>query len=125
MKVGSLLETKKNKRIITIDGGKSVEDAIRLMHEEKISGVLVTESGKTVGIFTERDVVRSYISKDGKKFKDIPLRDVMTATLISAGREDNVGDVMGLMVRNNIRHMPVMENGNVLGMLSIRDVIGL
>jgi CBS domain-containing protein len=124
MKVKGLLESK-GKEIVAINAGNSVEDAIRLMHSKKVSAVLVNENEKTVGIFTERDVVRSYVSKNGKRFREIPLKDAMTVDLITAGQEDNVGDIMAIMVRNNIRHLPVMENGSVIGMLSIRDVIGL
>ncbi|MEW6116269.1 MAG: CBS domain-containing protein [Nitrospirota bacterium] len=124
MKVKGLLESK-GKEIVSIDADSSVEDAIRLMHSKKVSAVLVNEREKTVGIFTERDVVRSYVSKNGKKFREIQLKDAMTSDLITAGQDDNVGDIMTIMVRNNIRHLPVMENGSVIGMLSIRDVIGL
>lgn len=124
MKVKGLLESK-GKEIVSIDAGNSVEDAIRLMHSKKVSAVLVNEKEKTVGIFTERDVVRSYVSKNGKRFREILLKEAMTSDLITAGQDDNVGDIMAIMVRNNIRHLPVMENGSVIGMLSIRDVIGL
>jgi len=101
-----------------------VEDAIQLMHKKKISAVMIMEKNRPVGIFTERDVVRSYIAKDGKKFRQIPLRDVMTKKLVVAGKNDNLGDIMAIMVQKNIRHLPVIENGKVVNMLSIRDVIG-
>jgi len=101
-----------------------VEDAIRLMHKKKISAVMVIEKDQPVGIFTERDVVRSYIAKDGKKFTQIPLKDVMTTKLVVAGRNDNLGDIMAIMVKKNIRHLPILDNGKVVNMLSIRDVIG-
>jgi CBS domain-containing protein len=68
--------------------------------------------------------VRSYIAKDGKKFTQIPLRDVMTTKLVVAGENDNLGDIMAIMVKKNIRHLPVLDNGKVVNMLSIRDVIG-
>ena len=68
--------------------------------------------------------MRSYIAKDGKKFSQIPLRDVMTKKLIVAGKNDNLGDIMAIMVKKNIRHLTVIENGKVVNMLSIRDVIG-
>ncbi len=123
MKVKSLLDTK-SQEVVSLDSGSSVEDAIRLMHNKKISAVMVMENGRTSGIFTERDVVRCYIAKDGKKFGDVPLRDAMTTDLIVAGQNDNVGDIMAIMVQNNIRHLPVVERDAVIGMLSIRDVIG-
>jgi IMP dehydrogenase len=123
MQVKSLLKSK-NKKIVSLDPDSSVEDAIRLMHKKKISAVMIMEEDRPVGIFTERDVVRSYIAKDGKKFRQIPLRDVMTKKLVVAGKNDNLGDIMAIMVQKNIRHLPVIENGKVVNMLSIRDVIG-
>ena len=123
MQVKSLLKSK-NKKVLSLDPDSSVEDAIRLMHKKKISAVMILEKDRPVGIFTERDVVRSYIAKDGKKFSQIPLRDVMTKKLIVAGENDNLGDIMAIMVKKNIRHLPVIENGKVVNMLSIRDVIG-
>ena len=122
MKVRSLLDTK-GKKIVSIDSASSVEEAIRTMHTRKISAVLVTEGGKTVGIFTERDVVRCYISLDGKNFRDIKVKDVMIKDLIVAVPDDELDDVATIMVEKNIRHLPVFENNRVVGMLSIRDII--
>jgi IMP dehydrogenase len=123
MQVKSILKSR-NKKIVSLDPDSSVEDAIQLMHKKKISAIMIMEKDKPVGIFTERDVVRSYIKKDGKKFRQIPLRDVMTKKLIVAGGNDNLGDIMAIMVEKNIRHLPVLDDGKVVNMLSIRDVIG-
>jgi CBS domain-containing protein len=122
MKVRALLETK-GKDIVSIDAESSVEDAIRSMHARKISALMVTNNGKTVGIFTERDVVRSYIAGGGKSFKDMPVKDFMVSNLIVAVPEDELNDISGIMVEKNIRHLPVLENNKVVGMLSIRDII--
>lgn len=125
MQVKGLIKNK-TREIVTLEADKSVEDAIRLMHSKKISAIIITEKGETTGIFTERDVVRCYVAKDGKKkFKEIPLKEAMTTNLITAKPDDNVGDIMSIMVENSIRHLPVVEDGKVVGMLSIRDVIGL
>jgi CBS domain-containing protein len=122
MKARTLLDSKA-KKIVSIEAASSVEDAIRTMHTRKISAVLVTESGKTVGIFTERDVVRCYISSDGKNFRDIKVKDVMITNLIVAVPDDELDDISTIMVEKNIRHLPVFENNKVVGMLSIRDII--
>lgn len=124
MKAKSLLE-KKNSEIILLKGNNSVEDAIRLMHSKKISAIMILDNGSAPGIFTERDVVRAYIAKDGKKFREMELKDVMTRNLCVAQHDDPVADIMSIMLRKSIRHMPVVENGKVIGMLSMRDVIGL
>jgi len=122
MKVRTLLDSKGGK-IVSIDAGSSVEDAIRSMHSRKISAIIATEQGKTVGIFTERDVVRCYLSSGGKSFKDVKVRDAMVADLIVAVPDDDLADISVVMVEKNIRHLPVLENGKIVGMLSIRDII--
>jgi len=122
MKVRDLLETK-GKDTVSIDVSSSVDDAIRSMHARKISAIMVMENGKTVGIFTERDVVRSYIASNGKSFKDISVRENMIKDLIVAVPEEDLHEVSATMVEKNIRHLPVVENGRVIGMLSIRDII--
>ena len=122
MKVRDLLETK-GKDIVSIDANNSVDDAIRSMNARKISAIMVMEKGNVVGIFTERDVVRSYIATGGKSFKDIPVRDSMIKDLIVAVPDEDVHEVSATMIEKNIRHLPVVENGKVIGMLSIRDII--
>ena len=122
MKVRALLETK-GKDIVSIDADSSIEDAIRSMHARKISALMVTNDAKTVGIFTERDVVRSYIAGSGKSFKELRVKDFMVTNLIVAVPEDELNDISGIMVEKNIRHLPVLENNKVVGMLSIRDII--
>jgi len=122
MKVKALLDTK-GKNIVSIDADSSVEDAIRSMHARKISALMVTDQGKTVGIFTERDVVRSYIASDGKGFKEMKVRDHMVSNLIIAVPEDELNDISAIMVEKNIRHLPVFENNRVVGMLSVRDIV--
>jgi IMP dehydrogenase len=122
MKVRDLLETK-GKDTVSIDVSSSVDDAIRSMHARKISAIMVMENGKTVGIFTERDVVRSYIASNGKSFKEISVRDSMIKDLIVAVPDEDLHEVSATMVEKNIRHLPVVENGRVIGMLSIRDII--
>jgi CBS domain-containing protein len=122
MKVRDLLDSK-GKDIVSIDVDSSVDDAIRSMNARKISAIMVTEQGKTVGIFTERDVVRSYIATNGKSFKDAKVRDAMVTNLIVAVPDDELGDISSIMVEKNIRHLPVLHNGRVIGMLSIRDII--
>ena len=122
MKVRALLNSK-GKDIVSIDADGSVEDAIRSMHSRKISAIMVTEHGKTVGIFTERDVVRCYISSGGKSFKEIKVKDAMVSNLIVAVPDDEVHDIGTIMIEKNIRHLPVIDNHRVIGMLSIRDII--
>jgi len=68
-------------------------------------------------------VVRAYIASGGKSFKDVAVKDAMIADLIVSVPDDDLNDVMAIMVEKNIRHLPVIDNGRVIGMLSIRDII--
>ncbi len=122
MKVRDLLETK-GKDIVSIDITSSVEDAIRAMHARKISAIMVPDQGKTMGIFTERDVVRCYIASGGRSFHDIGVKDYMVSDLIVAVPDDDIDNVMSTMVEKNIRHLPVIEGSRVIGMLSVRDIV--
>jgi len=122
MKVRDLLDSK-GRDIVSIDVDSSMDDAIRSMNARKISAIMVTEQGKTVGIFTERDVVRSYINSGGKSFKEVKVREAMVTNLIVAVPDDELADISSIMVEKNIRHLPVLHNGRVIGMLSIRDII--
>ena len=122
MKVKNLLDSK-GKDVVSIDVSSSVEDAIRQMNSRKISAILVTEGEKTVGLFTERDVVRCYMATNGKSFKEVIMKDAMTANLIVAEQNDDVSEIMSVMIEKNIRHLPVVEKDKVIGMLSIRDIV--
>lgn len=112
----------KNKEIISLDAGKTVEEAIKLMTAQNVSAVLVMKKSLPAGIFTERDVLRAY-NKNGAKFNTMPLEQAMTANLIVAEPEEDLCSVMTIMIEKGIRHMPVSEKGTIIGMLSIRDVV--
>jgi len=122
MKVQDLLDAK-GYDIVAINADSSVEDAIRSMHNRKISAIMVIDEGKTTGIFTERDVVRCYIASGGKSFHDLKVRDFMVTNLIVAVPDDDINNIAVIMIEKNIRHLPVLVNGKVIGMLSIRDII--
>ncbi len=122
MDVRSLLKSK-GKEVVSLDSSKTVEDAIKQMDRNKISALIVTEKDKTAGIFTERDVVRCYIASKGKSFSSIKLKKAMTSNIIVAEEEDDLSDIMAIMVEKNIRHLPVVEKGKVVGILSVRDII--
>jgi CBS domain-containing protein len=122
MDVRSLLKSK-GKEVVSLDCMKTVEDAIKQMYKHKISAVIVTSRDKTAGIFTERDVVRCYNASKGKRFSSIKLKEAMTTNVIVAEEKDDLSDIMAIMVEKNIRHLPVVEKGEIVGILSIRDII--
>jgi CBS domain-containing protein len=121
MNVKELLDSKGHE-VISLEADLSVEDAIKVMAGRKISAVLVTKNSKPAGIFTERDVLRSYV-QEGMKFNGVPLEQVMTADIIVAEPDEDLCNVMSVMIEKGIRHMPVSEKGRIVGMLSIRDVV--
>ena len=122
MKVKQLLGAK-GREVVASEADNTVEDAIRSMQGRNISALLVTERGRPVGIFTERDVLRCYLAAGGRLFAEIPLREVMTTNLVVAELDDDLADIMAVMNDRNIRHLPVVEKGALIGMLSVRDVI--
>ena len=117
------LIAKKGNEVVSISGGSTVDDAIKLMNARRISALIVTDKGgRSVGIFTERDVVRCYVNS-GFPFSRILLKNAMTPDLIVAQPDEELCDVMSVMIQKGIRHMPVSGEGRLVGMLSIRDVV--
>src|SRR5512145_1348545 len=122
MKVRQLLGSK-GREVVTSEAENTVEDAIRSMQTRNISALVVADHGRPVGIFTERDVLRCYVASGGKSFKEVLLRDAMTANLVVAELDDDLNDIVSVMTDRNIRHLPVVDGGALIGMLSVRDVI--
>jgi CBS domain-containing protein len=111
------------KEIISVDKDKTVADAISLMVEDEIGAIVVVDGGKPVGLFTERDVLKCWTRKGDRHFKDIVISEVMTTNLIIAELGDELSYVTSIMIKNRIRHLPVVDNHKVVAMLSIRDVV--
>ncbi len=122
MKVQDVL-AQKGGGVYTIDVDKTVDDAIDEMAAKHISALIVMEKGRPVGIFTERDVLKTHLKFREKPFRDIPVREAMTEKLIVARLDDELNVVMSAMVQADIRHMPVVSEGRLIGVLSIRDII--
>jgi len=100
----------------------SVFDALSLMAQFDIGCVLVTDSDKLVGIFTERDYARKVILQ-GRSSADTPVAQIMSSPVVTVGPTDTVQTCMGVMTERKIRHLPVVEGGQVLGMISIGDLV--
>lgn len=122
MIVRDLLE-KKGRSVTTIDSRKSVDAAVDRMASAGVSALIVTENERPVGIFAERDLLRTYLRDKNTPFAQVPLAEAMTNRLISAGPEDSIGTVMALMLQAGIRHLPVIENDALVGMLTIDDLV--
>jgi len=114
----------KTQDIFTIDEDLSVADAITQMMEHSIGSLIVTSGDIPVGMFTERDVLKIWKRRKGDtKFCEIPVSEGMTKDPIVVGPGDDLDYIMSLMVKNRIRHLPVVENDQVISMISIRDVV--
>jgi CBS domain-containing protein len=119
--VKQILDTK-GKEIFTITPGTSVYHALELMVEKNVSALLVMENDKLAGIFTERDYARKVALK-GKSSKDTVIGDIMTRELITVSPESTIDECMALMTGKYIRHLPVVSKENLMGIISIGDVV--
>ena len=119
--VKNLLDNK-SATIISVGTTISVLEALQLMLEANISALLVIENGKLEGIFTERDYARKIILQ-GRSSKDTRISEAMTSNLITVSPTDTIDFCMQVMTNQHIRHLPVMENNLVVGMISIGDLV--
>lgn len=119
--VRHLLESKAPE-VFAIGPDAPVIDAIRLMAEKRIGAVLVMEGGRLAGIVSERDYARKIVLQ-GRSSKDTPVRDIMTADVISVGLGDSTDRCMQLVTDRRIRHLPVVDGDAVLGVVSIGDLV--
>jgi IMP dehydrogenase len=122
MKVQALLG-KKIRVVHTMAGNRSVDDAINLMTAKKAGALIVTQNDQPVGIFAERDVFRYYRKDKAAALSEIALCHAMTDKLIAAHPEDEVSRVIAVMIKADIRHMPIMEDKKIIGMLTLNDLI--
>ncbi len=117
-----LLATKKHKEVISIAPHRPVFDALVVLAEYKIGALVVLEGEKLVGIFSERDYAREVILK-GKSSKTTQISEVMSSKVLSGKPSDTVEQAMSIMSEMRIRHLPVVENNKVIGMLSMGDLV--
>jgi len=119
--VRQLLESKAPE-VHAIGPDAPVIDAIRLMAQKRIGAVVVLERGALAGILSERDYARKVVL-EGRSSKDTPVRDIMTAEVVTVGLADTVPACMQLVTERRIRHLPVVDGEAVLGVVSIGDLV--
>jgi CBS domain-containing protein len=119
--VSTILD-EKGRAVLQIDAAEPVLEAARLMVERNVGSLLVTEGGETVGIVTERDYLRRVAAEelDGRKTS---VREIMSAPLVVVTPQTSVDECMALMTDRRIRHLPVVDEGNIAGLVSIGDVV--
>jgi CBS domain-containing protein len=122
MKLVKHLLDRKGTEIISIAADASVLDAIKLMADRSIGSLLVMEGDTLKGIVTERDYARKVIIK-GRSSKSTQVREIMTTEIYTANTNQTVNDCMTVMTEKRIRHLPVVENDKVLGLISIGDLV--
>ena len=122
MKLKEVLQDKGG-NTLTVDPGSRVGDAVRLMSEHRIGSVLITDAqGAAVGIFTERDVL-NLLAQRGPDIAELVVEDVMTTNLVVAEPEMSVDQTLALITRHRCRHIPVLEQAAVVGLVSIGDLV--
>lgn len=121
MNVSKLLQSK-TATILSVDPEATVYEALQLMSEKNIGAVLVTSDKKLVGILSERDYARKIILK-GKTSRDTKVKEIMTSQVLYVKPGQSVEDCMAIMSEKHIRHLPVIDNDELIGIISIGDVV--
>lgn len=120
-KVANIL-TRKGSSVVAIDGGTTVLDALRLMSDKNIGSVVITENGEYAGLLTERDYARKVILR-GKSSLETQVREIMSTGLPRILPDNSVETCMHIMSESNIRYLPVFQADNLVGIISISDVV--
>ncbi len=121
MTVRAILEAK-GRQIVAIEPDTLLASAAKVLADRRIGAVLVLSRGRLQGILSERDVVRS-IGEFGAAVLTLPVSAVMTRHVVSCRQTDTVGSIMELMTNRKFRHLPVVENGEIIGVISIGDIV--
>ena len=117
-----ILKSKSDQTVHTIRPTASVFDAVKLMAEKSIGALVVMEGEKIVGIITERDYARKVILK-GRSSKETRVHEIMTSPVVFVTRKNTVDDCMTIMTKHHFRHLPVVEDGSAVGVVSIGDLV--
>ena len=120
-RLAEILEDKGGE-VLEIDADASVFEAVERMVEKNVGSLLVTEAGEITGIVTERDYLRR-VTLEGREERETPVREIMSSPLIVVTPDTTIDECMALMTDRRIRHLPVVEDGTVVGVVSIGDLV--
>ena len=122
-RIEDFLKLHKNRQIWTISKDQNVRQALTLMSEKNIGAIIIVDSNDfPIGIFSERDYARKIVLK-GKSSKDTLLDEVMTKELITITKDHKIDQCMEIMTEKKIRHLPILEDKKIVGIISIGDVL--
>lgn len=120
--VRQLLNEKAERQLISVSPDATVFQALQIMADQDVGALLVMELGDVVGIFSERDYARRIVLQ-GRTSVTTPVREIMTSKVIYVKPDNTLQECMALMTERHFRHLPVLEDGLVVGMLSIGDLV--
>jgi len=120
--IDHVLKHKAFNKILPVSPDQSVHEALSLMAQYDVGALMVMSEGRLVGILSERDYARKGILK-GHPSKDTKVREIMTSPVVSVSPQHTVDDCMNLMTNGHFRHLPVLENDRVVGIVSIGDMV--
>jgi len=112
----------KGSKVVTVAPGASLEQAAKVLTEHGIGAILAMDGSKIAGVLSERDIVRAVAARGAAALGE-PVSALMTAKVITCSKADSIADVMGIMTERRIRHVPVLEDGKLLGIVSIGDLV--
>jgi len=120
--VTQILKSKPDKTVHAIAPAASVLEAVRLMAEKNVGGLLVLDGGNVIGVVTERDLARKVFLM-AKSAQDTSVREIMTTQVMYVSPERTSEECMALMTENRFRHLPVLDKGKLVGLVSIGDLV--
>ena len=112
----------KKQSLLTLGSNASVLDALQLMAKHDVGAILVIDDKKLLGIFSERDYARKVILK-GKTSTNTKIKEIMTSKVKCVRLKNTIDECMSIMTKNHIRHLPILSESNVVGIISIGDVV--